>query len=116
MATRMITQLARFEAQKGKETEAYAALKKMAEAVKANEPGCLMYAVTRGQVNPQEIYVYEMYQDQEAFDAHRRTDHLRELQSKFDKFLERSAFNVEMLDEVGGFIRGEVTDMAGQMG
>jgi quinol monooxygenase YgiN len=113
---RMITQLARFEAQKGKETEAYAAFKKMAQAVSATEPGCLMYAVTRGQVNAQEIYVYEIYEDQAAFDAHRRTDHIKELQGSFDKFLDRSAFNVEILDEVAGFVRREITDMAGQMG
>jgi len=113
---RMITQLARFESQKGKEADAYAAFKKMADAVAANEPGCLMYAVTRGQINPQEIYVYEIYEDQAAFDAHRRTEHLRELQGSFDKFLDRSAFNVEILDEVGGFVRREIASMAGQMG
>ena len=114
--TEMISQLVRFEALKDKETEAYAALHRMAEAVKANEPGCIMYAVTRGQVNPQEIYVYEIYENQAAFDAHRRTDHIRELQGSFDKFLNRTAFNVEILDEVGGFIRSPVESMAGQMG
>ncbi|MEX0682348.1 MAG: putative quinol monooxygenase [Dehalococcoidia bacterium] len=112
----MITQLARFEAQKGKETEAHAAFKKMAQAVKANEPGCLMYAITRGQMNHQEIYVYEIYEDQAACEAHRNTPHLKELQAAFNQFLDRSAFNVEVLDEVGGFIRHEVSDMAGQMG
>jgi len=111
----MITQLARFEAQKGKELEAYAALTQMAKAVKDNEPGCIMYAVTRGQVNAQEIYVYEIYRDQEASQAHRRTDHLRELQSKFDQFLNRAAFNVEILDEVAGFIREPIDEMSGQM-
>ena len=112
----MITQLNRFEAQKDKQIEAYAALKKMAEAVKANEPGCLMYAVTRGQVNALEIYVYEIYEDQPAFEAHRRTDHLRELQSSFDKFLDRTAFNVEVLDEVAGFVRAPIAEMHGEMG
>lgn len=111
----MITQLARFEAQNDKELEAYAALKKMAAAVKANEPGCLIYAVTRGQVNPKEIYVYEVYADQAAFEAHRRTDHLRELQAAYDKFLDRTAFNIEVLDEVAGFVRGAIEDMKGQM-
>ncbi len=112
----LITQIARFEAQSGKEIEAYTALKKMADAVRTNEPGCLMYAVTRGQVNHREIYVYEVYESQEAFDAHRKTDHLREMQSSFDKFLDRTSFNVEVLDEVSGFIRKPVEEMAGQMG
>lgn len=112
----LITQLARFEAKSGKELEAYGALKKMADAVKVNEPGCLVYAVTRGQVNAREIYVYEVYESQEAFEAHRRTDHLRELQSSFDVFLDRTSFNVEVLDEIGGFIRKGVEEMSGQMG
>lgn len=112
----MITLLARFEALKGKELQAYQALKAMADAVKANEPGCLMYAVTRGQVNAQEIYVYEVYEDQAAAEAHRRTDHLRALQSQFDQFLDRTAFNVEILDEVAGFVRREIAEMSGQMG
>lgn len=72
----MITLLARFEMLKGKETQACQAFKTMTEAVKANEPGCLMYAVTRGQVNAQEIYVYEVYKDQAAADEHGKTVHM----------------------------------------
>jgi quinol monooxygenase YgiN len=112
----LISQLTRVEAEDGKQTLAYEAYKRMAQAVNANEPGCLMYAVTRGQINPREIYIYEVYANQAAFDAHRRTDHLRELQNSFDSFLDRSSFNVEMLDEVCGFIRADIASMAGQMG
>lgn len=112
----ILTQLTRVEARDDKQTQAYAAYKKMAQAVKANEPGCLIYAVTRGQINPKEIYIYEVYENQAAFDAHRRTDHIRELQASFDDFVDRTSFNVEMLDEVSGFIRGVVDNMAGQMG
>ncbi|HEY5638976.1 MAG TPA: antibiotic biosynthesis monooxygenase [Dehalococcoidia bacterium] len=112
----MISQLTRVEAQQGKEPEAYAAYKKMAAAVKANEPGCLMYAITRGQINHLEIYVYEIYENQAAFEAHRRTDHLRDLQASFDSFLNRGSFNVEILDEVAGFVRADIASMTGQMG
>lgn len=103
----MVTVLARFEIQEGKEMEALKAVREMADAVKANEPGCLVYTVNRGQVNPQEIYIYEVYTDQGAFDAHRRTDHMRDLQSAFDEYLDRSSFNVEMLHQEAGFIRPE---------
>ena len=41
----LISQLTRVEAEDGKQTLAYEAYKKMAQAVNANEPGCLMYAV-----------------------------------------------------------------------
>lgn len=103
----MITVLARFEIQKGKEAQAVAAVTKMEEAVRAEEPGCLIYVVNRGQVNQQEIYVYEAYADQMAFDAHRKTPHMRELQAAFDDCLDRSSFNVELLDTVAGFVRPE---------
>ncbi len=103
----MVTVLARFEMQKGKEMQAVEAVTKMAEAVKAEEPGCMIYAVSRGQVNPQEIYVYEAYADAAAFDAHRKTPHMRELQAAFDECLDRASFNVELLNTVAGFVRPE---------
>jgi len=103
----MITALARFEMIKGKEDEALAALTKMAGAVKANEPGAVVYAVTRGQVNPLEVYVYEVYKDRESFDAHRKTEHMRQMQSAFDGSLSRASFNIEILEEAAGFVRPE---------
>jgi quinol monooxygenase YgiN len=101
----MITVLARFEMQKGKEDVALQALSKMADEVKAHEPNCLVYAVTRGQVNLQEVYIYEVYADEDAFRDHRRTDHMRELQAALDESLDRSSFNVEILEHIGGFVR-----------
>jgi quinol monooxygenase YgiN len=111
----MTTQLARFEMQKGKEFQACEAFSKMATAVKAKEPGCLMYAITRGQVNAQEVCVYEIYADQAAFDAHRKTDHMLDFRKKFDECMNRAAFNVEVLDEVAGFVRNPIEQMTGQM-
>jgi (4S)-4-hydroxy-5-phosphonooxypentane-2,3-dione isomerase len=111
----MITQIARFEMQKGKENQAREAFSKMAAAVKANELGCLMYAITRGQINAQEVYVYEIYTDQAAFEAHRKTDHMLEFRKAFDESMNRAAFNVEVLDEIAGFVRNPIEQMTGQM-
>ena len=101
----MITVLARFEMQKGKEDVALRALNQMVNEVKVHEPNCLVYAVTRGQVNLQEVYVYEVYSDEDAFRDHRKTEHMRELQGALDESLDRSSFNVEILEHVGGFVR-----------
>jgi quinol monooxygenase YgiN len=109
----MISQIARVL--KGQEIQACEAFKTMAEAVKANEPGCLMYPVTRGQVNAQEVYASEIYGDHAAFDAHRKTEHLQEFQQTRDQFLDRGSWNVEVPDEVAGFVRSAVEAMAGQM-
>jgi quinol monooxygenase YgiN len=103
----MIIVLARFEMQKGKENVALQAINSMAEDVREKEPGCLIYAVARGQVNPQEIYIYEVYADDGAFQAHRHTSHMRELQAAFDEALNRASFNVEILNSVVGFVRPE---------
>ncbi|MDO8614743.1 MAG: putative quinol monooxygenase [Dehalococcoidia bacterium] len=105
----MITMLARFEMLQGKEDEALAAVSVMAEAVKAHEPGALLFTVSQGQVNPLEIYIYEVYKDQEAFDAHRKTAHMREFQAAFGQTLDRASFNVEMLKQVAGFVRPAAT-------
>ena len=54
----MITVLARFEMLEGKEIDVVEAVQKMAAAVKANEPGCLAYTASRGNVNSREIYFF----------------------------------------------------------
>ena len=113
--THIVTVLARFEMLEGKEIQAFAVFQRMADEVKANEPGCLMYAITRGQVNPREVYVYEMYKNQEALNAHRKTEHMTDFRSASEGLLDRGSFNVELLDEVAGFVREPVDNMKGQM-
>ncbi len=41
-----------------------------------NEPGCLRFDVLQDQNNPNQIYLYEVYRDQAAFEAHLRAPHL----------------------------------------
>lgn len=100
----MITVLARFEIVDDKEVEAISAVRRMADAVKDAEPGCVVYAVHQSQVNPRELYIYEVYTNEGAFDEHRKTEHYYELQAAFDKYLDRRSFNVELLNQVAGFI------------
>ena len=101
----MVTVIARFKMQPGKEDEALAAVKKMATEVEANEPGALAYVMHRGQVDPLEIYVYEVYADQAAFDAHRRIPHMDAMQANFAQLMDRTSFNADLLERVAGFIR-----------
>lgn len=101
----MITIVARFRMLPGKELEAIEALKKMVAAVEAEEPGALVYTVNRGKTNPLEICVYEVYKDSEAAEAHRRTPHMREMQAAFAETMDRASFNVEILEEIAGFVR-----------
>jgi quinol monooxygenase YgiN len=104
----MITVLARFEMLEGKEIDVVEAVRKMAAAVKANEPGCLAYTASRGNVNPREIYFFEIYENDKAFQDHARTDHMKDMRASMNGCIEDGTFNIESLDQAGGFIRGEL--------
>jgi quinol monooxygenase YgiN len=101
----MITILARFKMQPDKEDEALAAVRKMAEAVEANEPGALVYVMHRCVAQPSEIIVFEVYKDEPAFEAHRRTPHIEELTARFSHLMDPASFKVERLDRIAGFVR-----------
>ena len=40
-----------------------------------DEPGCLRFDVLEDNDNPNQIHLYEVYQDQAALDAHRQAPH-----------------------------------------
>jgi quinol monooxygenase YgiN len=42
----------------------------------ANEPGCRQFDVTLDREQPNRVVLYEVYQDEAAFDAHLQTPHL----------------------------------------
>ncbi|MFG1400248.1 MULTISPECIES: putative quinol monooxygenase [Roseixanthobacter] len=41
-----------------------------------HEPGCQLFDVSVAQDDPETVVFYEVYDDQQAFDAHLRTPHL----------------------------------------
>jgi len=47
-----------------------------ARASVANEPGCLQFDVVRPQDSPNRLFLYEVYADQAAFDAHIKMPHV----------------------------------------
>ncbi len=101
----MITVISRFEIFEGKEIDAVAEMQKMVEGVHRDEPGCLIYTISRGQVNAREFYVFEVYADQQSYEAHRKTEHMRAYQRAMDEYMDNATFNVESLRQVGGFTR-----------
>jgi quinol monooxygenase YgiN len=61
-------------------TEAVAAaLGRMAPLVKAHEPGCRLYQVSRSTEDPNLLLLYEQYVDQATLEAHRETPHFKEI-------------------------------------
>lgn len=51
----------------------------MARLVADHEPGCLRYDVARSRDRTDDFVIWEIYEDQAAFEAHRVTAHFRGL-------------------------------------
>ena len=65
-----IALIAEFEA-KAEHREAFQALMRThAQAALDKEPGCLQFDVTVPRDNPNQVFLYEIYADDAAFDAH----------------------------------------------
>ena len=60
--------------QAGHESEAVELFRRLTAATRA-EPGCRMYQVHRSTTEPRQFFLYELYDDQAALDAHRTAPH-----------------------------------------
>ena len=65
--------LAKFTAKEGKGDELIAAFQPLLEQVE-NEPGTLLYAMSRAKDDPDAFWFSELYTDDEAFAAHSGSD------------------------------------------
>lgn len=73
-----LTVVARYVVTAGHEATVARLLQENAAAARA-EPGCLEFAVYQAVDDPRAILLYERYTDEDAFQAHRRTPHFREI-------------------------------------
>ena len=71
-----LTVVAKIRAAKGKGDALAALLAEQVAAVRAAEPGCLVYRPHRSTNDPDVFIFYEQFADDAAFDAHRRAPHL----------------------------------------
>src|SRR5271154_6128359 len=85
--TMSISLIAKLKVQPGKEAEFEAAGKEMVATVKTAEPGVLAYVLHKNAKDPTEFIYYEVYQDQAAFDAHGKTDHMKAFGGKIGAIL-----------------------------
>jgi len=72
----VLTVVARIRAAKDKGDALAALLGEQATAVRAAEPGCLVYRVHRSTRDPGLFLFYEMYVDDAAFALHRNAPHV----------------------------------------
>jgi quinol monooxygenase YgiN len=91
--------VATIKVQDGKGEGLEAVFKDLAALVRANEPGNLMYALTKSRTDPNTYKVLELYADQAAVEAHGQSAHFRENAPKMGPFLAGRP-DVEYLDGV----------------
>ena len=101
----MFTVTAQFNVIPGKEAEAEAAMKAVAEQVEANEPGALTYLWHRNTKDPAQILVFEVYRDQEAVDQHRASPYLAEFQKYFGPVFDPASVKIVRYERFAGVNR-----------
>ena len=63
-----------------------ATAKELVAQVRANEPGCELYALHRGEA-PDTYVFLERYVDEAAVEAHRQTDYFKSIGRKMGEFM-----------------------------
>ncbi len=96
----MVTILAKFRINEGKEAEAEAAIKEMVSAVEKNEPGALLYIMNRSKEDPLEVTVFEMYKDEEAHAAHSGSEHMGAFRPLFRDVFDGGSVKIVQLDQI----------------
>ena len=74
----MLIVVARYLVSEGHESTVARLLRKNAEASRA-EPGCLEFSVYQEIDHPRAFLLYEQYTSEDAFQAHRRTPHFKDI-------------------------------------
>ena len=70
--------LARWRAKAGREDRVVEVLEELARASNA-EPGCRLYQPHRATEDPRAFFIYEQYEDEDAFEAHVASEHFKRL-------------------------------------
>lgn len=65
-------------ANEGCERQMAEQMRKLAKASE-EEPGCLQFSVHQGVEDARKFFLYEQYRDEAAVEAHRQTEHFRDI-------------------------------------
>jgi len=95
----MIGVVATMKIQDGKAAEFEQAFTDLAAQVKANEPGCIFYQLTKSRTDPNTYKVLELYASQDDLTAHGKSDYFRAAGPKLGAVLAGRP-EIEYLDAV----------------
>ncbi|MBL8383820.1 MAG: antibiotic biosynthesis monooxygenase [Burkholderiales bacterium] len=79
--------VATIKAKAGQEAQFQAVALELVAAVRANEPGCLLYTLSQGEA-PSTFVFMERYADEAALAAHRGTEHFKRLGRAMGAFMD----------------------------
>lgn len=79
--------VAKIKVKDGQQAAFEAVAGKLAAAVQANEPGCLLYTLNKSD-DPLTYVFLERYKDEDAVKAHRASDHFRSLGREMGAFMD----------------------------
>ncbi len=96
----MIGVVAILKVQEDKASDFEAIFTELSGKVRANEPGNLLYQLTKSRTEPGVYKVLELYKDQDALAAHGQTDYFKDLGRKMGPTMAGPP-SVEYLDSVG---------------
>lgn len=94
----MFIQIATLHAKEGQGPELLAKLEELVAATLANEPGTRAYELY-GTASPETFVIFEKYDDEDALNVHRRSDHFRTIGKAMAPFM-AGAPEVQILSEV----------------
>ena len=94
-----VSLIAKIKAKDGCEGQLEEAFKDMIKQVRAAEPGCEAYVLHKSAKDPTQFIWFEKYADQAAFDAHRKTDHMKAMGGRIKDLL-AGAPELEMMTEL----------------
>lgn len=95
----MIGVVAILRVREGKGPKFEGVFRELAAKVRAEEPGNLVYQLTKSRAEPDTYKVLELYADQDALARHGATDHFRDLGRKMGPLMAGRP-EVEYLDAV----------------
>lgn len=94
--------LVRFELKPGQEATFDALVARTVAAIKAHEPGTLVYATHAVPGSPSSRVFYELYTDRAAFEAHEATEHTRAFLSQREQHVD--SFTVTFLEHLSSTV------------
>jgi quinol monooxygenase YgiN len=84
--------LVEFEVVDGKGDELLPLVSENARKSVENEPGCLQFDVMRAPDNPNKFVLFEVYQDEAAFQSHSKAQHVADFLAKARPLLGKTTF------------------------